>query len=521
MNHILNQRRLVLGAMLSMSVITAPVMAQNNPGSVVCNADPGWITNPSLPTDVKSDDNCSFQQFMWQSMLYLVQPVSSGSKVLQFETFMPSYGIFVGPDRNPTPWGQIPVPDFCAVPGSNPLSKAMAKNAGVTLKASKGQKAVPLPTNTIFSNLTLQAGVGQPLIDKSLNRVFYNVSVNKPAYDFITGCDLHKAQCSLSLAPDLPDPAGLKIVDIPTLYPNLAFPQGAIELKTSWKILTADEIASNTFYMTNGVVKSPIAAACQFNQTLGLVGMHIVSKTPTHPEFIWATFEHRNNAPTCAAPTAPPPLGGNWTFYDSACGSKCTTNHYAEGKPTQVCTMHPWGDPTAGTMPNNLSCSSTPPPGYICDPNTQKYVIQPNTANLIAIDKSVQAMLGALPAGNANKLWANYSLVGNVWTARGTLPPSLTVQAGSLSGANNSMETYVQNGVSNIQNPYNCFSCHNLNGKSVNQTGGQAAHPVQLPPAGLSHIFNLLNTKTKGCSTGALPGTPACSANGGPALKSK
>lgn len=500
MKKIIPQRRFSISAaaviaIAAIGIITAlPSIAQAQqnplPSPVVCNASSTWVSNPSLPGDVQNTDNCSFQQYMWQTLLYLVQPVAKGSKVRQFETFMPSYGIFVDPGKTPTPWGKTPKPTYCKGPST-------------------------LKQNYVFSNLTLQAGVGQALIDKSLNRVFYGVSVNKPAYDFITGCGLQEAQCSLSLAPDLVDPVGYKVVDIPNLYPNLAFPTGAMELKTSWKILTSDEVAGNTFFTTKGSVQAP-GKNCMENVDLGLVGMHIVSKTPSHPEFIWGTFEHRNNAPYCSNTSAPPPLGGNWTFYNPSCtGSSCTTNHYAEGKATQVCTMHPWGDPTLGTMPNNLTCGSTPPPGYICDPDTQKFVIQPTTANLQALDLSVKAMLTALPAGDANKLWANYSLVGNVWTAKGTLPPSVQVQVGSLSGANNSMETYVQNGVSNIQNPYNCFSCHNLDGKNKGQALADAVK-VQLPPAGLSHIFNLLNLKTKGCSTGVLPSTPMCAANGGP-----
>ncbi|MBC3906547.1 hypothetical protein [Undibacterium umbellatum] len=488
-------------AIAAIGIITALpsiALAQQSPASststISCNASSTWVSNPSLPGDVQNTDNCSFQQYMWQAMLYLVQPVATGSKVLQFKTFMPSYGIFVDPGKTPTAWGKVPKPTYCKGPS--------------TLKQS-------LKQNYVFSNLTLQAGVGQPLIDKSLNRVFYGVSVNKPSYDFITGCGLYQAQCSLTLAPDLVDPPGYKVVDIPGLYPDLEFPTGAMQLKTAWKILTPDEMAGKTFYSTKGSVKSP-DKNCMENVDLGLVGMHIVSKTPTQPEFIWGTFEHRNNAPYCSTTDAKPPLGGNWTFYNPNCtGGNCTPNHYAEGKATQVCTMHPWGDPTIGTMPNNLNCSSTPPPGYICDPDTQKFVIQPSTANLQALDISVQKMLAALPAGDANKLWANYSLVGNVWTARGTLPPSMQVQVGSLSGSNNSMETYVQNGVSNIQNPYNCFSCHNQDGKSKGQSLSEAIK-VQLPPAGLSHIFNLLNLKTKGCSTGVLPSNAMCAANGGP-----
>jgi hypothetical protein len=461
--------------------------------SSICAAQLSWLSNPTLPIDVASGQtNCNFHQFMWQSLLFLIQPVSSTSvtttSVRQFETWMPSYGIFVDEGQQPAAWGSAATPTFCNVPSG-------------------------VEANYIFSELTLQAGSHHPLIDQSLNDVYYNVSVNQPAYEFITGCDLYKAQCGITLAPDLLTPSTTPVVNIPVLYPQLAFPDEAIELKTSWKILTPAEQATNSFYMTNGSVKSP-NKDCLENQVLGLVGMHIVSKTPTHPEFIWATFEHKNNAPDCAAPTAIAPLPGGWTFYDEQCTGDCTTNEYTPEKATQVCRMHPWGDPTQGTYPNGLDCSSTPPPAYICENDVQQYIIEPNTNNLIALNDSMTSMMASLPIDNINKIWGNYQLVGNLWTINGILPPNLQSQRGSLSDANTTMETYVQNGESNMTNPNSCFSCHNLDGKTVTSSSSQNSDPVQLPPAGLSHIFNLLKENTTGCNNGsALPSNPSCPLN--------
>ena len=449
-----------------------------------CEADKSWVTKPSMPEDVTADaTNCEFQQFMWRTFLYLVQPEKKKSAILNFETWMPSYGIFVAADKQPTAWGSVPKAPFCA----------------------SSQSSAPA-ANHVFSNLTLQAGSDQPLIDKQGNDVFYTVSVNKPAYQFITGCDLYRAQCALTLAPDVYNEANFTVVDIPHSYPDLAFPDYSIELKASWKVLTDSERRSKRFYTVPGTVQSP-GSACLSNVTLGLVGMHIIYKTPNHPEFIWATFEHKNNAPNCSDVSAKPPLGGDWTFYNSSCqGEACDTNTYFPGKPTQVCRMHPWGDPTIGTFPNNLNCESIPPPGYICDPDVRKYVIDPNTANLKLINASVEKMLHTLKRKDRNRLWANYELVGNVWTKNGSLPPVTQSQFGSLASANTTMETFVQNGVSNMTNPNNCFSCHNLEGQTVASGPNQARTPVTLPPAGLSHIFNFLDVQSKGCGNGtALP----------------
>lgn len=468
---------------------TAPASASisgSTNASSPCPAEVTWLTNPSLPTAIASgQSNCDFHQFMWQSFLYLMQPSAVGSAVLNFETWMPSYGVFVGDGEQPAAWGSVPTPTYCTGPTS--------------------------PTSSyVFSNLTLQAGSHHPLIDQSLNDVFYGVLVNKPAYDLITGCDLYKAQCALTLAPDLLTPSGTAVVDIPKNYPQLAFPNQSIELKTAWKILTASEQSSGLFYSTKGTVKSP-DKSCLDNVVLGLVGMHIVSKTPSHPEFIWATFEHKNNAPDCADTSANPPIGESWTFFDKNC-TACTTNEYAAGTATQVCRMHPWGDPTQGTFPNGLNCLSIPPPAYICDQDVQEYIIDPNTKNLIALNQSVDDMLKGLPAGDKNKLWSNYELVGNIWTDKGSLPPYLQVQRGSLSDANSTMETYVQNGEANVTNPNSCFSCHNLDGKTLVSSPTQASQAVTLPQAGLSHIFNLLIPNTSGCNNGTtLPSGSACS----------
>jgi hypothetical protein len=131
-----------------------------------CTASRQWISNPSMPKDVAAaQSNCDFHRFMWQSFLFLAQPVKTGSGVREFETYMPSYGLFVGAGEKPAAWGSVPKPGYCE---------------GVD----------PPDAGYVFSDLTLQAGVDQPLIDRAGDDVFYNVSVNREDYQFITGCDL-------------------------------------------------------------------------------------------------------------------------------------------------------------------------------------------------------------------------------------------------------------------------------------------------------------------------------------------
>jgi hypothetical protein len=430
-----------------------------------CEFQASWLDASALPTDVGSDD-CSFHQFMWQSFAFLAQAADGGTR---FESWMPTYGIFVDkPSDQPTAWGKLP-PDPCTP--SKPLR--------------------------VFSQITKQAGVHQPLIDHSGNKVYYGIALNKTAYDWVTGCDLYRFGCAAQLADQQ---AG---IDLIKNYPKLAFPNGSIELKTAWKVLTDDEIKLKTFYSVSGEIrpdeKSP--HACK-TVTLGLVGMHIVSKTPNHPEFVWATFEHKNNAPDCSALAAQAPLPGGWTFFDKAAYDSCKlqrcTNTYVENTPALVCREHPYGDSNLGHYPDGNDCKLNPNQP-ICQPAI-KAALTSNTAAIKAINTSATAVIAQ--SATYNKVWANYELVGNLWSQDGIVPPITQAQAGSLSAANSVMETFVQNGQAGVINPSNCLTCHNM----VSTDG-----TTDLPAAGLSHIFRDVHASSGGCKSGKLP--TACVVN--------
>jgi hypothetical protein len=442
----------------------APRASTLEAGASSCVADPAWLNSSTLPSEVPGNQtSCNFQQFMWQSLLALVQPASGAPSRLQFETWMPSYGIFIK-DGTPTPWGQEP-PTSC----------------------STVQKVSTTSGNTprVYSDITKQAGADQPLIDLKGEFVYYGMSVNQSEYNMLTACQLYKATCAGPLKPQNQG------IDLIQKYPNLSLPDTAVELKTSWMVLDAAGVSSGLYYVVPGIIQYKGGPCRQVN--LGLVGMHIVSKTPNFPAMIWATFEHRNNAPDCSNTSAAPPLGGSWNFYNPNC-TNCTTNTFKPGTPAQVCRMHPQGDSATGTFPGGNDCNANPNQ-FACQDKTRAMLAE-STAAINAINSSVQALIQANP-NLINKVWANYELVGNVWTVGGTLPPYLQAQEGSLSAANTSMETFVQNGVAAVSNPYNCLSCHNMQGPTYSQN---------LPPVGLSHLFDSVQMPG-GCEDGSLPAT--------------
>ena len=457
-----------------------------------CLASSDWLTADSMPTNSEQDEAlCSPQQFAWQAFLYLANKSTSG--VPRFMTWMPSYGVFVEPGKQPVPYGKHP-PDKCSAATAIDTATSAATSKATSeatsqATATKTVDASALPaTGTLpafYSNLIKQAGSNQPLIDHDNKFVWYSIAVNAPAYDMLTQCELYKEGCAGNLVP------GGSGVDMQN-YQHLAFPNGAVELKGSWKVLTQKEIDSNLFYTTTGNIQIPAAGGECALATLGLVGLHIVAKTPQDPSLTWATFEHRANAPLCTDLTAKPPIGEDWNFFSVSACEDCVTNEYEDNTPAQVCRMHPQGNSSVGIWPDGKDCD-VDGSRHLCGKETLE-MLRKNSASIISINQSARDIIV-----DNNKLidpvWANYELTGNVWMKDGIDLQQVNYMAGSLSAANTTMETFVQNGQAGQTADNNCFSCHT---RSLGN--GQ-----YLPPAGLSHIYDKIEKGTGGCETGELP----------------
>ncbi|HKJ16246.1 MAG TPA: hypothetical protein VJ984_02715, partial [Xanthomonadales bacterium] len=85
----------------------------------------------------------------------------------------------------------------------------------------------------------------------------------------------------------------------PSVLPGIAvdFPDGTILIKGGFRELTDDEAASGRFYKTTVRYYEDIAGTsdpiqhCYYEREWGLVALHIIHKTPTSPNFVFATFE--------------------------------------------------------------------------------------------------------------------------------------------------------------------------------------------------------------------------------------
>jgi hypothetical protein len=188
-------------------------------------------------------------------------------------------------------------------------------------------------------------------------------------------------------------------------------------------------------------------------------------------EWVWSTFEHINNAPQ-DGDTSPPAGFDNWSFFNAenpscAQDSNCTINTY----------FNPCGDVNkftecpSGTenIPAQIYRTS-----LLGEPLTSNQQPDPTHPNIVVpLNQDVRTMLeGFLAEGEA--YWANYQLVGTLWTNDGKAPVNNSQNGSNVVGqtalANVTMETYYQPmptgslppGVTApaSTNTLSCFACH-------------------------------------------------------------
>jgi hypothetical protein len=411
----------VLGCASAASTPTTETTTDDSttPVSDSCIASPDWVSNPEgAPDEVPMGENahiCQFHQFSWQWFIALLNDDGSGNRVYENQQDYPLLLI----DQN-----------SCAA--TNVERQLFVRN-GKNDNGSEDDFVLPERIN--------QAGSESIIYDQNGNVVYYEVRFSRN-------------ECSLDST-------------------AMMFPAGTTELKVSWRVITeADK--SNYVWINADINNDGTVGA---DELLGMVGFHLVRSTELHPEFIWATFEHKQNAPNCQ--TTPTTTEG-WSFARATCAGQLPNSV----DPSACAFNKPPTPPTPAPLSGGT-------PSEICQvyqdgsrPGDNQY-----DTNVAAIDQLNEELTGpngyitVLPVSNPLAVLQNYKLVGALWENDVTLPSSdLSNQRGSIQLANTTMETTEQQGfselpytgTSNLQPAANCFACHNY------QPGNNVA---------LSHIF--------------------------------
>tara|TARA_R110001592_G_scaffold38609_1_gene127229 strand:+ start:69269 stop:70498 length:1230 start_codon:yes stop_codon:yes gene_type:complete len=371
----------VLGSLLWGTALSTPALA-------TCTGDEIDVQRPTLAVDVTNSTDCGAHAFSWNAFLALMGPSEASPDKALYQTYMPVSSLFVGNDEKPAIWGEQPA--------YQQLGK-MFKEAGVELE----------------------------LIDTAGQRVLFGIAANEVAYNYLLENTLYNQQCFLNH-------------DIRFPFGSVESGPGSILLKTSWRVYDLGQcpssmVCQDIYLEESDTVGDP-------HKSAGLLGMHIVQKTPTHQEWMWASFEHVANAPDCS-PGHSNPISGDrdWHLFKKTDADQTNCHPDASGAPS--CNS------TAGGPVNICRVSAIPAGGL-----DNCKIEQPNNEQAIAcLNASVQQRL---PAESALQ---NYRLIGSL-----RMEPGMTegaqggYQTGSLALANTSMESFLQ-GPDEL---FNCFGCH-------------------------------------------------------------
>jgi len=392
----------------------------------VCNAPAGWTTHGAVspPRPSSAPDSrrpCEFYVLAWHTFLWLTQPEGPDGR--------PRFLNFPGPAET-----------FAAEGVSSERFAARVVPKVLTLQPRDIKSSGLSDFNSIN-----QAGGRGVLVARDGRAVYYSVNVNPVYYNFIRENKYY-------------DP-----IEYDKAPAAKTFPIGALEFKYAWRIVDDGEDHSKFFTIKAAVQllverdgKVEVDEARTKMVTVALVGVHIAGIVKDHPEFIWATFEHVDNAPDLppgmSAASPNPVSDRDWTFYAAGIPAKESNKDNAHElrlidaatqklRPiTHIFRQFPWG-------------------GMWGDANAQ---------NIRTLNDSVRTRTLA-----SDPIWRNYMLIGATWLSPNSLEPGKNYGSGARGSvllSNSTMETFVQSG--------NCFGCHsteqqerdgvNLSAKNLN-----------------------------------------------------
>lgn len=232
---------------------------------------------------------------------------------------------------------------------------------------------------------TVSDGVLPPsLKDQRGNPVYFEIRLNRVFFDYIVANKLYDGKTQANLT-------------------KVEAPPGSILVKAAWRVLGPDE---SDFYSTEATVPAhPSSGSSEKRRVkVGLVGFHIMHKTPSAPQWIWSTFEHVRNVD-----------GPRASFHNARCVDGAVNVQTPDGVPNQV---------------------------------TREIPIPVGDPHLPEINRTVRAAL-------APSVFQHYEQIGTQWPVApsNTKEPNTVFEVRPALLGNTVLETY-------IQNTSSCMGCH-------------------------------------------------------------
>jgi hypothetical protein len=421
-------RATLLGCVAMACVAGIAMPPDSAPAQSACQQTPSLTQRPSaLPADVCASgamiDAKDFYALSWQMFKFLIWPAGErgqshatksilsmdGPRV--FETFKAEWEIFRDQARTPVPWSEYP-PTTC---GNQP---------------NVAQGALVLASSSKFDSMTAGGRNAHLLVAQNRSYVRYQAGYNEPLFNTIK--DPNRRLYDAGILDSLQPAQATQDID-----PKASVPVGSMVVKSAWIELPgpAGGLDESRFYIRRDAwVQRPGTDQC-YKSDVGLVGLHIVYKTPSLPHWIWATFEHADNVPEPGDPS-----------------DKRYVFNNGNGQPIPPSVPETY----LVDRPSGVPGPTDPPQPY------QVERLQEIDPKVLAINQTWQDELGGI-----GSVWKNYKLIMSQWQSSPFIShedvtihepvPTCNSDGKAPASANTTMETFQQR----CKLKLTCMGCHN------------------------------------------------------------
>jgi hypothetical protein len=418
-----------------------------------CPPAPSLQAPRAAPNDVcdgiHAPGEPAFDAFAWDAFKFLVWPAQTGpghrgepdklkpitdmNGPRTFETLKPDWETFKPQAVRPSPWDAYPAT-------AEPCQNQPRIAPGDLVLASYSE----------FGNVQefdhINPGFTSLLVAQNQTYVRYLAAYNKSVFGKILRNGLYNpanyqhlvasSQGAPVLATTEPDGSRTE--------------ESALTIKSAWVELpkvdctVRTEIERSPLYVRCAWLQDPEKLTCR-KSAVGLVGLHIVVKTYSRPQWIWSTFEYEDNVPD--SPERNAPSGTHYTFNN--------------GNPAQPMTDNPQ---PSYQVPRP---AGAPPPGDPPNP-FQVERLQQLTPNAQAANAAWRQELSKV-----GSVWSHYKLVMVQWPITPASPDLDAKRAspipncsyrGSSATVNTTMETFLQTQTlcDGKASSRTCMTCHNV-----------------------------------------------------------
>jgi hypothetical protein len=436
------------------SVVTSGKATKTAVDSCNCSANVNILFGSGVPGDLPPNQfntQTNADCFGWWEFISLNWPATGdyfgkpgSTDPVQWETYITADELYTPNGMPPRPWSGVK--PILKLPAEARRKDKRMADVSLVLTATTKFRDHPMMVLDSTNEEEAHPEFGPAWLGtQNGTNLWYTIHMNQDEYNYIVQNKYYNAimQCKSAEA------------GIPVVFPEGQYngPTGAVEVKSAWMEVTDPD---NPKWLTYKLSKAAVldASTGEYRYTLvALVGLHILQKTASQPQWVWTTFEHENNVPDEGNASS-----GGYNLYNPNCQPQIV-------QVPSGCS-NSGGVDTIGCKPN------VAPPYYLCKgagPRpiqvTRRFPI-PDTSRLVT-----GVLHNYIRKKYPESVWLHYKLINVLWSQTPPPPPPTTPVKIPLHPkgmqplepvANTTMETYIQH--------QTCTGCHRY--ASISTAGG-------------------------------------------------